>query len=96
MTPVGFCVLKLCLIRFLFQNYQLTYDKLVNQLREENKLLRLEAEDIRQKLRDAQGDNQVRFNIQNRLFLLFKITFFKTNIDKTLWINIFLNCKCMY
>jgi len=45
----------------LFQNYQLTYDKLVNQLREENKLLRLEAEDIRQKLREAQGDNQVRF-----------------------------------
>lgn len=44
---------------YLFQNYQLTYDKLVNQLREENKLLRLEAEDIRQKLCDAQGDNQV-------------------------------------
>lgn len=45
------------------QNYQLNYDKLVNQLREENKSLRLEAEDIRQKLRDAQGDNQVRFLI---------------------------------
>lgn len=46
-----------------FQNYQLNYDKLVNQLREENKSLRLEAEDTRQKLRDAQGDNQVRFLI---------------------------------
>ncbi|XP_022171171.1 coiled-coil domain-containing protein 149 isoform X2 [Myzus persicae] len=41
------------------RNYQLNYDKLVNQLREENKILRLEAEDIRQKLQDAQGDNQV-------------------------------------
>ncbi|XP_001946800.1 coiled-coil domain-containing protein 149 [Acyrthosiphon pisum] len=41
------------------RNYQLNYDKLVNQLREENKILRLEAEDVRQKLQDAQGDNQV-------------------------------------
>ncbi|VVC34858.1 Coiled-coil domain-containing protein 149-A [Cinara cedri] len=41
------------------RNYQLNYDKLVNQLREENKLLRLETEDVRQKLHDAQGDNQV-------------------------------------
>ncbi|XP_025199573.1 coiled-coil domain-containing protein 149 [Melanaphis sacchari] len=41
------------------RNYQLNYDKLVNQLREENKKLRLEVEDIRQKLQDAQGDNQV-------------------------------------
>ncbi|XP_050430255.1 coiled-coil domain-containing protein 149 [Adelges cooleyi] len=37
----------------------LNYDKLLSKLREENKLLRLETEDIRQKLRDAQGDNQV-------------------------------------
>lgn len=36
----------------------------MNQLREENKILRLEAEDVRQKLQDAQGDNQVRhFNL---------------------------------
>ncbi|XP_060863997.1 coiled-coil domain-containing protein 149 isoform X1 [Metopolophium dirhodum] len=41
------------------RNYQLNYDKLVNQLREENKILRLESEDVRQKLQDAQGDNQV-------------------------------------
>uniref|UniRef100_A0A2S2QHD8 Coiled-coil domain-containing protein n=1 Tax=Sipha flava TaxID=143950 RepID=A0A2S2QHD8_9HEMI len=41
------------------RNYQLNYDKLVSQLREENKLLRLEADNLRQKLHDAQGDNQV-------------------------------------
>ncbi|XP_050527661.1 coiled-coil domain-containing protein 149 isoform X2 [Daktulosphaira vitifoliae] len=37
----------------------INYDKLINQLREENKLLRLETEDMRQRLRDAHGDNQV-------------------------------------
>lgn len=42
----------------------MNYDKLVNQLREENKILRLESENVRQKLQDAQGDNQVRhFNL---------------------------------
>lgn len=47
----------------------MNYDKLVNQLREENKLLRLDIDNMRQKLRDIQGDNQVCF-VFNLFFII--------------------------